>query len=233
MKDFVSKATFGFLMAQLFPGAVAVLGVSFFYFQATTVEPDSLLGAVRLTVGNWGQLPTISQLFLVGSCVGAGMLIHGIHWSVIGFYECKDDRGSIFDSFWHDKPLVLQLLGGPIKIVVETASFLGIRHIRKATVEENAVKVDKDLFPNFEFLQEFYLYPAQFFAHTAYALLIWISAVVSFAAVNGLTMRRGWVLLLTYVLCGFFFILGRLQLRSLFSNEEDLVARSRWTSIGV
>jgi hypothetical protein len=31
MNDFISKATFGFIMGQLFPGAIAVLAVGFFY----------------------------------------------------------------------------------------------------------------------------------------------------------------------------------------------------------
>jgi hypothetical protein len=231
MKDFIGKTTFGFLMAQLFPGAVAMLGVSFLYFQATQREPDTLLGAIRLTTANWSQLTTVSQLFLAGSCVGLGMLIHGLHWGVIGYYECRGDKKSVFDSFWHKKPLFVQVLAGPIKVITEAGWFFGIRDIRKATVGENSISVDKELFPNFEFLQDFYLHPAQFFAHTSFALLVWIAGIVAFVATNGLTQRRLTFFVLTYLLCGLFFVLGRLQLRSLFANEEELVNRSQWKSV--
>jgi hypothetical protein len=55
---------------------------------------------------------------------------------------------------------------------------------------------------------------------------------VAFVATNGLTQRRLTFFVLTYLLCGLFFVLGRLQLRSLFANEEELVNRSQWKSVG-
>ena len=233
MKDFLGKTTFGFIMAQLFPGAVAMLGASFLYWQATHRLPDSLLGSVQIAVASWGQLSTLAQIFLAASCVGLGMLIHGLHWAVIGYYECRGDGKAVFDSFWHKRLLFLQVVGGPLKIIAETGLFFGIDDIRKATVSENSTSVNKDLFANFEFLQDFYLHPAQFFAHTAYALLIWVSAVIAFVASYGLTERRALILAAIYLFCGLFFVLGRLQLRSLFVNEEELVKRSSWKSIGV
>lgn len=43
MKDFLSKLTFNFLMAQLFPGSVAAFAVAFVYFTWETKQPDGVL----------------------------------------------------------------------------------------------------------------------------------------------------------------------------------------------
>jgi hypothetical protein len=233
VKDFFGKVTFGFIMAQLFPGAVAVLSAFFLYMTVTSNQPDSLLISMRSIIISWSALSITAQLFLAGFCIGAGMLIHGIHWSVVGYYENKTGK-AIFDSFWHKKRLIWQVLLGPPKIVGETSiMFWDVRDIRGAGVSENVPKIHKDLFPHFEFLQEFYLYFAQFFAHTAYALVISFLSVVSFIVANDFTLRRLVVGFAVYVACGVFFVLGRLQLRSLFAAEEELATRSQWQSIGI
>jgi len=231
MKDFFSKVTFGFLMAQVFPGAVAVLSLSFLYSTFGANQPDSLLGAIRTTIAGWATASATAQLFLLGLCIGAGMAIHGLAWSVIGFYESSRDK-AIFDSFWHKRRIVYQVLLGPLKIVGETAFFLfTTTNIRGATVPENAPRIHKDLFAHFEFLQDFYLYNAQFFTHTAYALVGSFVSVVAFIIGNGLTPRRIIVGILVYITCGLFFVLGRIQLSSLFAAEDDLVTASRRRSI--
>ena len=218
-------------MAQLFPGAVAVLSLSFFYAIFSVALPDSLLGAVRETVRSWGTATTTAQLFLAGLSIGAGMVIHGIDWSIVGFYETSRGK-AIFDSFWHDRRLILQVILGPAKIVAETALFFfAAKNIRAATVPENVPNIHKDLFPHFEFLQEFYLYNGQFFSHTAYALVPSFLSIIAFIGVNGVTPRRIIVSILVYLTCGMFFVLGRIQLNSLFSAEDDLVQRSKWRSI--
>jgi hypothetical protein len=232
MKDFFSKVTFGFLMAQVFPGAVAVLSLSFLYSNFGANQPNSLLGAIRTTIGGWAAASATAQLFLLGLCIGAGMAIHGIAWSVVGFYESSRDK-AIFDSFWHKHRIAYQVLLGPLKIIGETAFFLfTATNIRGATVPENVPKIHKDLFPHFEFLQDFYLYNAQFFTHTAYALVGSFASVVAFIIGNGWTPRRIIVGILVYITCGLFFVLGRIQLSSLFAAEDDLVTASRWRSIG-
>lgn len=240
MKDFFSKLTFGFIMAQLFPGAVAVLSLGFLYYTLFGApQPDSLVLALKAAVDHWGTAPTVAQLFLGGLCVGAGMVIHGIDWSIIGYYETshsQDDpnkRKSVFNSFWHDKRLLFQVFVGPPKIVAESVLLLiRAKGIRAATVPENIVKLHKDLFPHFEFLQEFYLYNAQFFSHTAYALVVSIAAVITFIAEHGMTPRRILFAGIIYLASGIFFVLGRLQMQTLFANEEALIARSSWQGIG-
>jgi hypothetical protein len=231
MKDFFGKVTFGFIMAQLFPGAVAVLSLSFLYSTLGTVQPDSLLGAIRATAAGWGAASTTAQLFLAGLCIGAGMAIHGIDWSVVGFYE-KTTGKAIFDTFWHQRRIAIQILLGPLKILGESGMFLfKAKDIRSAAVEENAPKISKDFFPHFEFFQEFYLYNAQFFTHTAYALLASLSSIVVFICTYGITPRRLLAAALVYITCGLFFVLGRIQLSSLFAAEYDLINQSRWRSI--
>ncbi len=239
MKDFFSKLTFGFIMAQLFPGAVAILSIGFLYYTLFGgPQPDSMLLVWKDTIERWGTAPTVAQLFLGGLCIGAGMVIHGIDWSIIGYYETghtyKDpnQKRSIFNSFWHKRPLWIQVLLGPVKIVGESILLLThAKDIRDATVPENVVKLDKDLFPHFEFLQEFYLYNAQFFSHTAYALVACITAVLTFIVEHGATPRRLAFAVIVYLVAGVFFVLGRLQMQTLFSNEEKLVERSRWQGI--
>jgi len=219
-------------MAQLFPGAVAVLSAGFLFQILSSPQPDSFLISIQSTIADWGALTLTAQLFLAGLCVGAGMAIHGIHWSVIGYYESTEGN-DVFHSFWYNMPLIFQVLLGPPKIVGETAIMVwGAKTIQGAAVPENVPQIHKDLFPHFEFLQEFYLYSAQFFAHTAYALVISLASAIAFVAVNGLTPRRLAIAIVVYLACGVFFVLGRVQLSSLFSAEIELARRSAWQGIG-
>ena len=132
------------------------------------------------------------------------------------------------------RQLWFQVLIGPIKIVREIGGlFLATRHLRDASIEENVASLHKDLIPHFNFLQEFYLYSAQFFAHTSYALMVLLVSVFGFAIGSGFTVRRVGALGLAYVLSGLFFVLGRVQFRSLFHAEEQLVKRGEISSLGV
>lgn len=226
MKDLVSKITFGFVMAQLFPGSVAVLSISLLNLALSTPELVSMVMAIRGIVASWSILTISGALFLLGMCMGAGMLIHGLHWAVMG--QLERDFGSVFDSYWHKKRLVWQVLLGPVKIVREiVALFLLAKGIRSATVKENVVRLDKDKMPQFLFLQDFYLYPAQFFAHTAYALLLFTVSAITFCIRHDWTLRRALFASCAYCCAGVFFVLGRLQLQSLFSAEEELVKQEQ------
>jgi hypothetical protein len=221
MKDFVTRTTFGFLMAQLFPGTLTVYSISFTYFAFERDFPNSLLIAADRTLTIWGNSPVPHQLFLLGLCIGTGMFLYGLNWAVMGHLE--ERYGSIFDSYWHDWRLWLQVLVAPIKLPAETIQlFVETKHIRNASIEENLPRIPADRSPHFEFLQDFYLYNAQFFSHTAYGILSCLLALVGFSMANGLTIRRAALIVLLYIAVGLFFILGRIQFRSLFAAEQEL-----------
>ncbi|HEX6901874.1 MAG TPA: hypothetical protein VF789_19290 [Thermoanaerobaculia bacterium] len=232
MKDFITKATFGFLMAQLFPGSVAVFAIAFTSLTLESQQPNDLTAIVAILLENWKDASTLLQVFILALCIGAGMFIHGVHWATLGYLENK--WGSVFQTYWHDKRLWLQVLLGPIKIVRESLDLLfTARHIRSASVRENIYDIHKDFIPHFEFIEELYLYYAQFFVHTAYALVGVIACAITFVIHYGVTFGRLGLILLAYVTCGTFLVLGRILLRSLFHAENQLAERSSADFAGV
>ena len=99
-------------------------------------------------------------------------------------------------------------------------------HIRDTRMEENVPNIHKDLMPQFQWVQEFYLYSAQFFAHVSYALLIALFALLHFTVLHGVTGRRIMLIAIVYGLIGVMFTLGRIQFASMFNAESDLADRS-------
>lgn len=232
MKDVVSRLTFGFLMAQLFPGAVAVLAVTLAYFAYQRDLPDSVLAGIAEILKTWNSASVAQQLFLLGLCVGLGMLIHGVHWTVLGSIE-RDGKVSIFNVKWHAAPFALQVLFAPFRLVFEVIALLFVRGgIKTMGIDENVPRVHDKLMKQHEFLQEFYLYPAQFFAHTAYALLGVEMSLGVFLYSYGVTPRRIILAAIIYLGMSAFFTLARCQLVTLFRGEGELVRRSMWVALG-
>ena len=221
MRDLISKVTFGFLMAQLFPGALLAFALTFLYFSVLPSRYGSVYQAVNTVMATWetGSLGRI--LVLLGVCTGLGMFIHGLHWAVVGRLESR--YGSVFDSYWHDLAIWKQVLLGPVKMIREVGDLLFREgDIRSAGVRENVPRVPADRFAHFQFLQDFYLHSAQFFLHTSYAMLACCGGIIAFSVMGGLTLRRAGIVLLLYVATGLFFVLGRVQLHSLFRAEDEL-----------
>jgi len=242
MKDIVSKLTFGFLMAQFVPGAIVVYSISFAYVTFTGSVPQAISVAASQALDVW--MSPLRQVFIfVALATGAGMAIHGLHWAVLGFLESHyaeetENEGRrlkpVAETFWHDKMLILQILLGPIKIVLEVLAllFLG-RNIRQIAIEENVWEIDKSKMEAFQFLEEFYLHFAQFYAHTSYALVgLFLSVTVSTLLSPGLAFGAGCVVALTaiWVVSGFFFIISRIQLASLFKAERAMCRASERAS---
>jgi hypothetical protein len=226
MNDLVSKATFGFVMAQLFPGTIALFAISFSYSSWEPSQPAAVLAAATRVLVMWGGGSVAQQLFLVALSIGAGMLIHGLHWAVLGTLE-NCNAASIFDVPFHGRRVVLQIAVAPIHAIKEIGCFLIVpKHIRYARMRENVPNIHKDLMPQFQWVQEFYLYSAQFFAHVSYALLIALFALVHFTFLHGVTGRRIVLIAIVYGLIGVMFTLGRVQFASMFGAETDLAERS-------
>ncbi|MFS8085973.1 MAG: hypothetical protein ACMG6H_10115, partial [Acidobacteriota bacterium] len=167
MKELLSTFTFGFLMAQLFPGATAVLSISSGYVTFVTGVQS---GLVRLfsTVGDlwFGSLRT-TVVFLFVS-VAAGIFLHGVDWMTLGGLYSKYPAG--VPSFpFHKLPVFIQLLFSPLNMIYEWWILISRKNLASVTVGENAANIDPTLVPNLNYLQDFYLHFAQFFIHMAYA----------------------------------------------------------------
>lgn len=237
MEQFLGRFTLGFLMAQLFPGAVAVLSCTCPYV-ARQADPPKTMVELFTAVGSLWFGParnTVIFLFLSGA---AGLLIHGISWSVMAWLENdnppawlgerRSPPGSpIRESFWHQRRIILQVVAGPVKMLLELLLALGAPKLEVLRMEENASHIRPEDKPAFDFLQDFYLYFAQFYAHTAYAFLLSIPFLFSAWAYMGeFTARRTLLLLLAYLGAGVFFIIGRVQYITLFNAEWYLVERA-------
>lgn len=225
MNDFVSRTTFGFVMSQMFPGAIAVFSLVFAFYAVERSLPNAVIASALQILKAWDEAPVAYQLFLLGFCIGFGMFIHALNWAVLGALEHQPQH--VFDSPFHHRTIALQVLGAPIRAVFEIGVLLfGPKELREARIKENAPDIHQEFMRQFEFVEDFYLYPAQFFAHTTLALLVAFAAVVTFVANHGITYGRLIVLAVIYVASGAFFVLGRIQLASLFNAEIELTERS-------
>lgn len=233
MKGIISKVTFGFLMAQIVPGSIAVNYLAFLYLGILSNQQDSFSTIATKLCNLWdGSL--ITQLALVGLCTGFGMLIHRVHWAVLGFlethYAIKGEKGTIealqpvYTTYWHnDNRFIFQILLGPIKIVVEIFQLLFFaKDIRSVVPEESVHEIDKDKMEAFNFAQDFYLYFAQFYAHTSYALVVGLFSMVINAFILGFSFRCCFLIVNIYILSGLFFLISRIQLGSLFKTEISM-----------
>jgi MFS family permease len=227
MRDFVSKVTFGFLMAQFVPGAVLVYSIAFL---VTALGADPSLSSSQVAeVALKALSERLGYFVTAGLCVGAGMLLHGLNWAVLGFLESRREhlppgRDSVVHAWYHDRlPIVLQVILGGLIALLEILCFLVCaRRVEAAVIEENVPHIPSDKMDAFRFLQDFYLYFAQFFSHTSYALT---TAAILYLA-YGITFSRLPVilggLLAFWLSAGAFFVLGRIQFRTLFKAEREL-----------
>ena len=230
MKDIFSKVTFGFLMAQLVPGMIAILSLSIVYVCYWKGVKYSLLEALVETSSIWFSTG-LRQIAFGAFSTGAGMLIHGLQWATVGYLE--NEHTSVLNLKWHNnKRLIIQVLIGPLMIVREILMLLfKADMIKKAALIENVQNIDKDKMEAFHFLQDFYLHFSQFYAHTSYALVVCCLSVLAFIIQAGFTIPRLVLLITIYVLCGLFFIIGRIQFQSLFQAEKELIATPAKSSV--
>ena len=218
-----SKFAFGFLMAQLFPGAVGVLAI----FLAVKTFGTESIGLADQVDYLWGELeksPALIAVYLF-LAIGTGMLIHGLNWTVLAWLENHKDPDNpkpVHESFWHGRLLVFQLLVGPIKMVAELVWLLFARGVRPLILEENVPKIKPERMPNFIFVQDFYLHFSQFYAHTAYALLLSTICLSLGICHLGFTPQRFLWLLISYLATSVFFLMGRVQLMTLFAAERGI-----------
>lgn len=223
MKDFISKVTFGFLMAQLVPGMVVAMAVTCIG-ESNIPEIDVCLRTMLDHIEDWwfaSAFRTITFLFL--SCA-IGMLIHTLNWMVLAWTENRDsplEAEPVRERWYHALPFWIQLLNGPPVMVSEVLSLLRAPNLTCLTMDENVKSLDQNSEWQFQFLQEFYLHFGQFYAHTAYALLL--TTILCVVNVFRRPCARSLAqMIVAYFVTSILFLLGRVQLSSLFKGENEL-----------
>ena len=160
------------------------------------------------------------------------MFLHGVSWIVMAWLENHEGSTPVTPvrrSFWHEKPFGIQILIAPIKMVGELVWVTTAPSIDKLAMEESGTYISPQDKPIYDFFQDFYLYFAQFYAHTAYALLFSIPCLVWTWAIIGFTFRRTALIFFAYFLTSIFFLISRIQFASLFKAEN--VLRDRATKL--
>lgn len=213
-------------MAQFVPGAIVTFSLGFLYVGLTSTNANSVVTIANDVLNTFNSSLSI-QLIIIGICVGSGMLIHGIHWAVLGFLEthlwANHRLKPAAATFWHDFPLILQIILGPVKICIEIFLLLFCStSIKKVAIKENVPNINKDKMEAFQFVEDFYLHFSQFYAHTSYALLLSFLFFSAFVLQTGFSLKRIALMAFLYLTSGIFFILGRIQLQSLFKAEQDI-----------
>jgi hypothetical protein len=227
MEQFLSRFTFGLLMAQVFPGGVFVLTVTGPLLAARRAPKQ--MSELFWDTGNlWfsSTKSTVVFLFLAG---GVGMFLHGISWIVMAWlenYTGAAHKTPVRDSFWHQSRFGNQILIAPIKMLVELVWVTTAPNIDKLAMEESGTHISPQDKPLYDFFQDFCLYFAQFYAHTAYALLFSIPCLIWTWAIIGITWRRSLLIILVYFLTSIFFLISRVQFASLFKAENVLRQRA-------
>ena len=215
-------------MAQFVPGVIALYSVLFLYTAFNDSVPNAISTITEVTLATWtGSFA--QQLALIGLCTGTGMLIRSLHWSVLRFLEHKDGPvyeaygldHPLYETYGHDYPFGVQVLIGPIKICLELIQLVfSARNIGDIAIQENVHKIKKDKMDAFRFIREFYLYFAQFCAHTSYSLVIAFVFFLSFVLISGYSVQRGVLLLFLYMGAGLFFAISRVQIDEMFKAEN-------------
>lgn len=224
MKDFLPTFTFGFLMAQLFPGAVTVLSLSCTYVAAVN-EPRHGLTKLFTAGGDLWFMNTRNTVVFTFLSAAVGMLIHGVSWLILAGMEDKTGHG-IREFSFHTSRVARQILLAPGYIVVELFYLLNAKKLEDIKLEENVSSLDPKLISNFNYLQDFYLYFAQFFVHMSYALLISVLSFLISVRFLGFGWLRAGFLVFLYFMTSAFFLIGRAQFMTLFWAEVELIGKT-------
>ncbi len=229
MEQFLARFTLSFLMAQLFPGAVAILSITC-PIKARLLPASSSMSELFMTVGNYwfhSFRSTVIFLFLSGAM---GLLIHGVGWTTMAWLENHDphdNKKSIRTSFWHKLHLGIQIFIMPPKMLIELLWVLCAPNLDLLRMEENAASIRAEDKPAFDYLQDFYLYFAEFYVHTSYALLLSFLFLLCTWLIMGFTFSRLLLLALIYLGTSIFFLIGRIQFLTLFKAEHGLIAKGK------
>lgn len=228
MNGFLTRFTFGFIMAQFFPGAVVILSLTTSYLSTFSKrDVGSLKDLFFFSFDKWFSSNTRIIIF-VFLAIGFGMLIHGIHWTVLAWLENHKGGKTISsrESFWHNYYIIFQLFLSPFKMIIELLWVLFAPSVDRLTTEENIPQIAPEYMEHYHSLEAFYLNFGQFFSHVSYAILISFICVVYNCLSSNVPSIYFIILPVLYFATSTFFIIGRIQLGSLFKAERELVVKS-------
>ena len=89
MKDFISKVTFGFFMAQFLPGAIVVFSVTCLCLWSDVSCPTLSVSELLLKSGGCWFNSTFGTIAFLFIAISIGMVIHGLNWAVLAWLEHK------------------------------------------------------------------------------------------------------------------------------------------------
>lgn len=229
MKEFLSKFTYGFLMAQLLPGFIFLESIlmNIIEYKDLTKTNFFLFSLCKRSMINITNSYNEMFLFFLAS-VFFGMLIHGIHWAILACLENQNGKRSARNYCWHKQRVIFQILYMPILMVWEIILLLKSKNIDILTMDENVPYFNPTYMSNYNFLSEFYLNFGQFFSHTAYSLLFSFPFLLNIYIKFSYTTRDIIIyLLIQYFIISIMIILGRVQLGTLFKAEIIIVEESK------
>lgn len=223
MNQFLSKFAFGFLMAQFFPGAIMIISLTEIYVVSTEYIIPDIQYLFLLSCYKWAYSEITIVVFILLSA-GAGMLIHGINWAVLAWLENYDGNVETTsrDIVWHRWRIGYQIIIAPFLMLIELLWLLSAPNIERLTMHENCPEIESAQMTNYAFLQEFYLYFGQFYAHSSYAILVGFICLFYAISKIGFNLFNIKILVLLYILSSLFYLIGRIQLGSLFRAERVL-----------
>lgn len=156
MDKFLGRLTFGFVLGQLAPGLLLAVGL-WLVFQPT-------LSAV----GHSGNGPPWAMLFVLAAFLGITLDL--VSWSAHGVWDkltsVPPDHTSI--RFLQHAGLTIAL--GPATVLFPVIKGLVFSRTAKLVVREHLPWIPSEKMEQFEWLQNFHLYPAQFAANASLAL---------------------------------------------------------------
>lgn len=266
MNDLIGRLTFGFLMAQLIPGAILFLALAFMsdlagqevrpvvsviYDRITSTpeeaehigdpaegqdaEAPGFISRLTSVSKNWAEPDKL--LFFILSSISLGLLLHGLNWTTIAYLENSGGAAEgghskpkpMFQRNYHSHSAARQILWAPIMMLCEVGSMLfKSTSIYDLAIQENIDRVPADELSKHKFLQDFYLYFAQFYAHLAYAVLVVLLAqAVSILLYEQPSYTKAVLMFVAlWFSNGILFVFARAQFCALFVAEEALKVQS-------
>ena len=151
------------------------------------------------------------------------MLIHGLHWAALAYHG--NAHIDVKVCYQQDALAVFHVLLGPVMILGEIVALLGL-NVSQLRTRENVSGVGSSGMAAFNFLQEFYLHFSQFYAHTSYALFVCTVLSVFLVCRFGIWEEAWYVPIILWVGMGIFYLIGRIQMYTLFVSERELCSAS-------
>lgn len=163
MDSFLSRLTFSFLLGQVAPGFIFTTLVWLVY------QPEVSELVIRIVGNSATQASAPPWILLIFSGTLVGVVLDQLSWTGAGWQTNYLKRKG-WRHYEEKVPSVVWILIGPLGVLVPILTALVCSRASDLTVQEFLPKIKPELFGQWEWLQNFYLYSAQFSSNTALAL---------------------------------------------------------------